>query len=346
MSYLDIDRILKEYTPSELFYRDYYFAKQEPVKLQDFLAHTDYEFLKKNLILIPELPFDPSYMTEDEFENEDINLVKHQRYTPPFVHQHIFFELFYVYAGHCTQEIDGMTIEHPAGDICIIAPGTSHAISVLDDSIVIDILIRQSTFNETFFELLTGHNVLADFFREILYSRQHANYLIFHTGQDEQLRAVLTSLYDENMHKDSYSRNLMNHLLIVFFIYLLQHHENHIEIPVKHADDASQIPQILIYIEDHYRDVTLKTLAEAFHFSTAYLSRLIKANTGQNFTSILRVIRLKKACQMLCETNLSIASIAEELGYTSQEHFIRTFKASFLLSPTQYRKQHPSPKTC
>ena len=148
------------------------------------------------------------------------------------------------------------------------------------------------------------------------------------------------------MHKDSYSRNLMNHLLIVFFIYLLQHHENHIEIPVKHADDASQIPQILIYIEDHYRDVTLKTLAEAFHFSTAYLSRLIKANTGQNFTSILRVIRLKKACQMLCETNLSIASIAEELGYTSQEHFIRTFKASFLLSPTQYRKQHPSPKTC
>lgn len=340
MTFEEFNHWLHEYTLEELFYKEYHDSKKDEHTYRKFLNDIDLDFVKEKDILIPELTEMPSYLVEDRLAEYgiDIALLRHFRYSPTYTHRHVFFEMFYVYSGSCTQFISGNCITFNEGDICIVSPGTNHSISVFDDSIVLNVLIRKSTFNETFFELLKGSNILSKFFGEILYAKSHKNYLIFHTGHDDKLRTILYDMFGEFISQNKYSNTIINNLLVIFFAYLLQNHENDVEVPLQTAEESNLITQILIYIEDNYSDITLEQLCEKFHFSIAYLSRMIKNSTGHNYTSIIKDIRLKKACIMLKSTNISIKNISENIGYSSQEHFIRTFKKNFNMSPTEYRK--------
>lgn len=342
MTLEEFDTWLHKYTEEELFYKEYFDAKKDINALNKFISNVNLDFVNGNHIIIPELSEVPSFMGEDPIAAAgiDIEIFKHSRYTPTFIHSHTFFEMFYVYSGSCTQEISGNNINFNEGDLCIIAPGTIHSMSVFNDNIIINILIRKSTFNETFFELLKGNNILSMFFTEILYAKTHKNYMIFHTGHDNKLITVLLDMFNEFISNNKYSRSIINHTLVIFFAYLLQNHEKHVEVPLQTVEDSSLLPQILFYIEDNYSDITLEMLCEKFHFSNSYLSRMIKNSTGLNFTGIIKNIRLKKACVMLDSTNISIKDISENVGYSSQEHFIRTFKKNFNMSPTEYRKKH------
>ena len=50
-------------------------------------------------------------------------------------------------------------------------------------------------------------------------------------------------------------------------------------------------------------------------------------------------LRLNKAAELLVETNLNIAEIAEMMGYQDPFHFSRRFKAVIGFSPQQYRRE-------
>ena len=50
--------------------------------------------------------------------------------------------------------------------------------------------------------------------------------------------------------------------------------------------------------------------------------------------------RLKKAKKLLCDSTLSIDSIAEQTGFASYTYFSRSFKKKYHLPPLAYRKAH------
>ena len=52
---------------------------------------------------------------------------------------------------------------------------------------------------------------------------------------------------------------------------------------------------------------------------------------------------MSAACLLLQKTNLSIATIAEELGYSSSEHFTHAYKKYYGTTPTAFRKTALSP---
>ncbi|MDE7258811.1 MAG: helix-turn-helix domain-containing protein, partial [Lachnospiraceae bacterium] len=39
------------------------------------------------------------------------------------------------------------------------------------------------------------------------------------------------------------------------------------------------------------------------------------------------------------DTNLSVANIANQIGYETTEHFIRIFKKQMHMTPTEYRRK-------
>ena len=102
---------------------------------------------------------------------------KHYRYTPLFVHEHEFFEILCIYDGTAQTTIQGISHTLHTGDICIIPPHTKHSVGVFDDSIAVNILIRGTTFQSTFFQALTADSALAQFFAHVLYRKTEGNYL-------------------------------------------------------------------------------------------------------------------------------------------------------------------------
>jgi len=82
----------------------------------------------------------------------------------------------------------------------------------------------------------------------------------------------------------------------------------------------------------------LSKLANEFHFTIQYLSKIIKEYTGKTFSEIVQKIKMDKASALLLNTNFTVTDISYMVGYDNKEHFIRTFKKNFGVSPTQHRK--------
>lgn len=346
MNIEEVEKFLMEYTEDEKYYKKYYYCKDNEEELKKFIEDIDLNFVKENNILIPELKefvIVPEEMNEALFFEEknkaNILIQKHYRYTPKFNHKHSFFELIYVYSGGCTQTINEDRVDLKLGDICIVSPEVEHSLGVFDDSLVINILIKRSTFNEIFFSLLTENNILSSFFTRILNSKRYNNYIIFHTGKDKILKSNILTMIDEYIHDKRYSDVILNYMLMIFLAYLLRNHEKNVELSNEINHESEKVVEILGYIQDNYKDITLGKLSKEFHFTVPYLSKIIREFTGKTFTDILKKIRMDKASNLLITTNFSVNDISYMTGYDNKEHFIRTFKKYFGIPPTQYRRK-------
>lgn len=103
--------------------------------------------------------------------------------------------------------------------------------------------------------------------------------------------------------------------------------------------EEKDISDILRYIEQNYMtDITLSTLSEQMHFSTAYLSKLIKKETGYNFIWLVTMMRMLKAAELLTTTSLKVYSICDRVGIADQRYFSQVFRRTFGHTPMEYQK--------
>lgn len=344
MTFEELDNVLKFYNEDELYYQEYYLKKSDPVKHKAFIENMNLKSIEHRKLIIPEIDmdYDPFNMTEENLfssrQNNNVLALKHNRYTPVFKHKHAFFEMIYVYSGSLKQEVGQEEIELNEGDICIIPPGVEHSVSVFDESIIINVLIRKSTFNNTFLEILSEENILSSFFIKILYTDRFNNYIIFRENSNPKIREFISNIIIEDMENKKYSSKILDNLLMALFGYLLRDQEDHVEVPKELKKGSRQLSSILSYIQNNYKTVTLEELSETFHFTVPYLSKMIKANTGHAFKEIVQTIKLNRAVELITQTNLKIHVISEAVGYENNTHFIRTFKKTYGISPNTYRK--------
>lgn len=100
------------------------------------------------------------------------------------------------------------------------------------------------------------------------------------------------------------------------------------------------IELICKYIQDNYSyQFTLATLSELFHFNEAYLSSLFKTHTKLNFSDYLLMVRMKKAEELMKDTDLKLTDIAQLVGYSNSSYFSTAFKKFYHISPSVYREQ-------
>lgn len=101
----------------------------------------------------------------------------------------------------------------------------------------------------------------------------------------------------------------------------------------------SKIEEIL---QKEYRspDFSISVLADTFHVSIAYMSYLFKKGFDVNFSDYLWNIRMEKAKELLCQTDMNIDQISVQVGYLNTSSFRRKFKQETGLTPSQYRTTH------
>ena len=98
------------------------------------------------------------------------------------------------------------------------------------------------------------------------------------------------------------------------------------------------IRQVIEYIEAHYAEkITLDKLAKHTNFSTAYLSNMIKKETGLNLMDNINKIRVEQSKKLLLNTNLSILEVALRVGFSYQNHFATIFKKFTGVVPSDFR---------
>ena len=274
------------------------------------------------------------------FRNEYDVLVFNQLYNlDDIIHSHNYFEIFYVYKGNCQLKFENEIRTLTEGELCIIAPNSYHSIIHDDEnSMIITISIRKSTFDSSFFSLLTNKDLLSDFFRTILYNNTDTNYLLFSTDNSEDIKLIMKNLILEYNKKDIYSNNCCISLVTLLFSLVLRNYSDAVQF--YNYDLSNDFHLIMTYIQTNYCYLTLDTLADNFHYSNAHLSDLIKKYTGLSFIKLITKLKMLHAVKYLKNTNLSIEKISELVGYNSGDHFSRTFKKYYSCSPKQYRQDN------
>ena len=336
---------LRTLNASEIFYRNYRLAKASTIGFDEYLAGLDSKQVHESNLLVPEWKdtIPPEYL-EDWFFSSDrregIHVFKHNCYTPAIPHHHNFFEMFFVLEGHCIHQVgENKSILH-AGDLCLIQPKVTHSLDVNDESVIIDVLIRRSTFRQYFYSILRGDNLLSNFFMTTLISKPGIDYLLFHAQNDPDLYYAFLELCSESFDQQAYYNELLNAVLTKIFVLLLRRYMESCELPADHPADSDVALRFVRYIQDHSTDVTLTSLADAFHYSPEHASRTIRHTTGQTFSQLLTSIRLENAKQLLRDTSMNVLDIALQVGYEGSDQFIRAFRKHNQTTPSEYRRRY------
>ena len=127
----------------------------------------------------------------------------------------------------------------------------------------------------------------------------------------------------------------------VLAVHLLR---SHCTIAVKHFESSTnhlsskQLKTVTDYVQDCMnQDLTLANLAEVAGTSAYQFNRQFKQRMGLSPHRYVTQCRLEKAKALLADSNLSIAEIAQQVGFYDQSHFTHTFKKRTALTPQQYR---------
>lgn len=269
--------------------------------------------------------------------DKDVYVIKHFRYLKNQLHSHNYFEINYIYKGSCNFYFEKDYKKLNEGELCIIAPNSIHDIELTDDeSIVITILIRKSTFDTTFFSLLSQKNLLSYFFRNILYGNKESNYLLFSMESSTKLKNIIKELTLDSFRNDTYSNNCCISYINLLFSHILRNYNKIIQLHDYNINCDFSL--VLNHIQQNYKTLTLSKLSETFHYSVPHLSTLIKKNTGLSYSDLIKKLKMSDALDYLKNTNLSISEISKITGYNSTDHFSRVFKSCYNTSPQNYRK--------
>jgi AraC-like DNA-binding protein/mannose-6-phosphate isomerase-like protein (cupin superfamily) len=326
---------LEQYNDDECYYRRWYELRHDLKALLEYAEAYGEEKIAERYLIHPRILLDGGtgrlseeqiFNRESNFKTRNVILMKHNRYSPVLEHSHSYFETLFVLSGSCTNTIGGKRLLMTAGQLCFIAPCTRHSLAVFDDSIIINIIIRKSTFDEIFFNLLTTGDILSRFFLGNLCFVHPIGYLAFDIGNDPETTEQLFAMLIEQSRHDVHSERIMDNLVSVFFSLLVRKYGNS---PIAYEQSSALKERhwdMINYIYDNFRTVTLAKTAARFNISTAHCSRLIEVITGKNFTALVRDIRMRHAQNMLTPSQTRIYDISYFLGYKNQETFIRAFQ--------------------
>ncbi|NLV59340.1 MAG: helix-turn-helix domain-containing protein [Clostridiales bacterium] len=108
----------------------------------------------------------------------------------------------------------------------------------------------------------------------------------------------------------------------------------------KQTEHTSRLIQkVLAYIDANYTDYTLTLTSTAQHFGITdkYLSAFIHEKAGINFSSYLEQLRIRKANELLENTDKTVDEIAQMIGYANGKTFRRAYSRVTGIAPSEHR---------
>lgn len=115
------------------------------------------------------------------------------------------------------------------------------------------------------------------------------------------------------------------------------------ELTVTSADELF-LQKAINLVEDNLSNAefTVGDFINEMGMSRSVIYRKLKALTDQSLTEFIKTIKLKRAGQLIAQSQLNISEIAFDLGFNDLKHFRKSFQNMFNELPSEYRQNHSS----
>jgi two-component system response regulator YesN len=99
------------------------------------------------------------------------------------------------------------------------------------------------------------------------------------------------------------------------------------------------LKKISLYIYEHSnQDLSLKKVAEHFHYNYSYLSNLFSKQKQISYTEYVTTMRIEKSKELLRKGKMNISEIADMVGYADVSYFSKVFKKMTGSTPSEYMR--------
>lgn len=97
-----------------------------------------------------------------------------------------------------------------------------------------------------------------------------------------------------------------------------------------------------LLVEERYADpdFQIEDVCQWLNLGVSYFRAIFKKETGSTFENYLKGVRMKKAWNLVMETDLLNYEIAEKVGYNDSSYFGYCFKKRYHMSPNDVRKKN------
>lgn len=98
------------------------------------------------------------------------------------------------------------------------------------------------------------------------------------------------------------------------------------------------VKEAINYIENNFqRNITVEDISNFSGLNKSYFGKIFKDVMNITPQDFLIQYRMRKACELLKTTSLSIKEVGEQVGYSNQLHFSKIFKNTYKISPREWK---------
>jgi AraC family transcriptional activator of pobA len=254
------------------------------------------------------------------------------------LHAHRFLEIVFIEKGRGAHIVEGKRVPVGPGDVFALAPGQAHDPDELDSTIhwVLAFELRflfQGRDERELFVTCPDEVVLLCFLRKpndgvhLRLSRENARAWV------GWLARLESELERRELGYVSAAKGLIE-LMLVDLARMVEPY-----IPGVASKQRPQLARVFRFIEEHFRTpLKLSDLARAAGLSSAYLTTLLKKQTGRSAGEWLTARRMAEARRLLAESGSGVKTIGYEVGYADTSHFIEMFSKEHGLTPKAWRE--------
>ena len=251
-------------------------------------------------------------------------------------HTHDFIEIVYVLSGKTTHVINSQRYEAKKGDLIFMNYGCIHQLFSDVEYSYINIIFSPEVMSENIVTPQNAFSVLSlTTFNEICNDTSFGR-IRFSAEEQKEIESIIFNMLKEYKDQNTSWETVMGNYLSTLMIKILRKTEVGIE--TQELDNIWR--ELSEYIDSNLDSrLTLSDLAQKCFYNPSYFNRIFKKKFGITPMKYIAQKRLDYASELLRNTKLSIAEVAQKSGFADRNSFYHAFSPHFGITPAQYRNK-------
>jgi len=167
----------------------------------------------------------------------------------------------------------------------------------------------------------------------------HKNAFFIKPEENPMIATIVRSIFDEMQDKKEHYNDCVKGLVYAL-LFEIARFNGRPATSNKGKNGGLQLERAIEYVEAHYQEnFKILDLAMECHMSETHFRRVFQEKMNMTPVEYVNFVRVKKACELIDKTDISMEEVAERVGFVTPSTFNRNFRRIIGTSPYQWKKR-------
>lgn len=160
--------------------------------------------------------------------------------------------------------------------------------------------------------------------------------------ENPMLATLVSAIIDEMKHKKEYHLECVRGMVYAL-LFEISRYNGKRQLHTSGRNGTLQLEKAIAYVEENYfNNFKIADLANVCHMSETHFRRIFQEKMNMTPIEYVNFVRIKKACELIDKTDISMEDVAQRVGFITPSTFNRNFRRIIGTSPYQWKKRPES----